>query len=67
MIGEKVKCSKGVLEQNSENNLKAKSGGNYKITVNFNKGTLLQLFKTIILYAKAVLLRTAFLYLNVHL
>ncbi|MDP3312462.1 SusF/SusE family outer membrane protein [Lutibacter sp.] len=34
------KTSKNVLEQNSEDNLKVSNAGTYKITVNFNKGTI---------------------------
>ncbi|WP_089378433.1 SusF/SusE family outer membrane protein [Lutibacter flavus] len=33
-------ASKGVLEQNSEDNVKVETAGNYKITLNFNTGTL---------------------------
>tara|TARA_R110001583_G_scaffold134843_2_gene286561 strand:+ start:6746 stop:8353 length:1608 start_codon:yes stop_codon:yes gene_type:complete len=36
----KSKVSTGVLEQNSEDNLKVEVAGNYKITLNFNTGTL---------------------------
>ncbi|MFK5959255.1 MAG: SusF/SusE family outer membrane protein [Lutibacter sp.] len=32
--------SKGVLEQNSENNLSVSEAGNYTVTVNFNDGTV---------------------------
>ncbi len=38
-LGESKVASK-VLEQNDENNLKVTATGNYKITVNFNKGTI---------------------------
>lgn len=38
-FGESKVASK-VLEQNDENNLKVTTGGNYKITVNFNKGNI---------------------------
>lgn len=34
------KLAKGVLEQNEENNLKASETGTYKITVDFNNGTI---------------------------
>jgi len=34
------KLAKGVLEQNEENNLKVSETGTYKITVNFNNGTI---------------------------
>jgi len=35
------KASRGVLEQNDEQNLKVNSAGTYKITVDFNSGIIL--------------------------